>query len=421
MIHYAAKVGNFMLLRSHDSTGMKIRDYIHHERYHQETLLIACRNNEVEIVRYLVKQAVYDISDGRALDAAASAGHAEVLQYLLSLDQYPIKEHGHVPLLLAAKNGHETAVSVLIKAGANFYMYDEQTVQRLIESAAVSGQDCVIRTLNAGGAQQLIAQLDTTALTLAARNGHVAATRSLLESGFPINKPDASERTALCAAAESGCSTVVELLLESGADPSIIGPSLGSETPFYAAARAGHVHVLESFIKTCATVDYPSDFVIERALHLAVAGGHEKTIRWLVDRGADVNGTRPDGDTPLLHAIDLENETGVRVLLELGAIACGRKVTRSREILPQFEPIDCAALSGNLTILRMLLESTRKDPQISMLTKRDSILFALVGRPQASAEFRELLEQALAQYAEGKSLKDMCIEAGFLQPELLLK
>ena len=414
MIHYAAKVGNLMLLRSHDSTGMKIGDYIHHERYHQETLLIACRNNEIELVRYLVKQAVYNISDGRALDAAASAGHAEVLQYLLSLDQYPIKEHGHVPLLLAAKNGHETAVSVLIEAGANFTMYDKQTVQKLIESAAVSGQDCVIRTLNAGGAQQLIAQLDTTALTLAAWSGHVAVTRALLDSGLPVDQHNARGQTALHVAAKTGHSTLVELLLEYGADPSFSGYGgwlgLYSDTPFHTAARAGHVHVLESFIKTHATVDVLSDIAMQHALHSAAAGGHEKAIHWLVDRGADVNGSRPYGETPLFHAIDLGNETGVRVLLELGAIACGIQVTC------------CAARFGNLTILRMLLESTRKDQQTSVLTKRNSILFALDEPPQqASVEVRELLEQALTQYTEGKSLEEMCSEAGISQAELLLE
>ena len=58
---------------------MKIRDYVHHERYHQETLMIACHHNRLEIVDYLIRQAEYEISDGKAVNAAAAAGHTEVL------------------------------------------------------------------------------------------------------------------------------------------------------------------------------------------------------------------------------------------------------------------------------------------------------------------------------------------------------
>ena len=158
MIHYAAKTGNLLLLTSHDSTEVKIRDYIHHERYHQETLMIACRHNRLEVVEYLIRQAEYDISDGRAINAAAAAGHAEVLQYLLKLGRYPVKQYGDVLLLSAAKSGHEAVIEVLAEAGADFSACDKGTMRKIIETAAINGHDAVIRTLSYSGALNVVSR-----------------------------------------------------------------------------------------------------------------------------------------------------------------------------------------------------------------------------------------------------------------------
>ena len=69
--------------------------------------MISCRQNRIEIVKYLMDQGEYDISDGRAVNAAAAAGHAGMLQYLLTLGQFSVKQQGGVALFLAAKNGHD--------------------------------------------------------------------------------------------------------------------------------------------------------------------------------------------------------------------------------------------------------------------------------------------------------------------------
>lgn len=63
-------------------------------------------------------------------------------------------------------------------------------MQTIIESAAINGHDAVIRTLSCRGTQHLLAQTDTIATHIAAGNGHVAATRALLESGVVIDKPN---------------------------------------------------------------------------------------------------------------------------------------------------------------------------------------------------------------------------------------
>ena len=197
MIHYAARVGNMALLVFHDSAEMKLKDYLNHEMDHEETLLIACRHNRIKVVEYLVQQAEYDVSDGRAVNAAAAAGHADVLHYLLTLGQYRVRQQGHIPLLLAAKNGHEAIILLLAEAGVDFFAHEERNIETIAALEDLS--DCHIQTA-------------TAATYLAARNGHVEAARRLLECVSP--KSHDTARHALHVAAELGDSAVIEVLLK---------------------------------------------------------------------------------------------------------------------------------------------------------------------------------------------------------------
>ena len=101
---------------------------------------------------------------------------------------------------------------------------------------------CWNSDLELQGSPNLLAQTDTIALHVAAGNGHVAATRALLESGVAIDKPNSRRQTALHVAAESGHTAVIEALIEHGAHHFY---DVIYETPIHLAAKAGHINVLE--------------------------------------------------------------------------------------------------------------------------------------------------------------------------------
>lgn len=359
MIHYAVEVGNLMLLACNDSTVVDIDDYIHHERYHHETLLVACRHDRTEIVKYLIQQGGYDISDGRAVNAAATAGKVEVLEYLLSIHEDPLKQQGDDLLLSAAEKGDEAVVRVLTEFGARLGADDQR---KFIESAAMNGHESMIRALVQTRAQDSIGfNFDTTALHLAAANGHTGATRALLEAGFPRDKVDSNGRTALHVAGELGQSAVAEILLEHGADPLLLVVEPSSDhygkTPFHLAAKGGHVKVLGLFMKNI----YPLNHSIivmanlkKSALHLAAAGDHDKAVRWLIENGADINASDSRGNSPLYNATNLGQETIVSTLLEFGA--------RFFDISYSYENLhllNLAARNANKNILVLFLEHIR--------------------------------------------------------------
>ena len=394
MIHYAAEVGNFTLLAMNDFTGSNIRDYLIHERHHQETLLIACRHNRAREIGFLLSYRVFDVSDGKAVNIAADAGHVEAVQCLLSCGQYPTKEKGLNPLHTAAQKGHDATVRAILKAGVDPNAYDTQTILNMIESAAMNDHYLVItvlsRTLAWDFFLQTLHDSDTTALHLATSNGHVAVTRALLECGVPIDILDSYKRTALHIAAASGRSNVVELLVKEGASYLLDDVRM---TPLDLAVEGGHINVLESFKRLdseiCLSVDasFSIDMSGKTPLHSAVSGSNEEVIRWLVDNVYDIDAFDSRGQTPLYTALRMGNETSVRVLLELGASIDHQAIT--------------AYLADvSIPILKMLLDNIRGDQRLTYATKRATVLRALnLARQSKYTEAAELaLEKELELY-----------------------
>ena len=393
MIHYAARMDNLMLLTSHNSTEMKLKDYLHHERYHQETLLIACRHNKINIVEYLLQVAKYDVSDGRAVNAAAAAGHADVLVCLL--DQYPVKQQGHIPLLLAAEHGHEAVILLLAEAGVDFFAYEEHNMETIVASGALGDYEA----FNCQEPSQIFAQTATAALHLAVRNGHLAAARILLGHGGFI------QDISLHLAAGSGHSALFEFLLKSHAS----FHRVADETPVHLAARCGHINVLE----TCKKWDLIKGIPLRKLqtpLHSAAVGGHEKAIRWLVENGVDVNARDAYCNSPLHYATDYGNEAAVRVLLELGATAFHE--SRFSEYKTNISLLSVVK-DETLPILQMLLDNIREDRRVPNSGKSEVIFDALRdARFKGIMKAAEVLEQALFLCSGGKSYETMCMWRG---------
>ena len=157
----------------------------------------------------------------------------------------------------------------------------------------------------------------------AAGSGHLAIVKLLVEKGADVNAKHFSGETALRMAAGEGHVEVVRLLLEKSADVTAednaaIRAALeksrvevvkllkahGGEWTLSSAARLGDKHELQRLLDAGAKVDSRDEGYDKTALMWAVSEGHTEAVRFLLDRGADINAKTNNGDTPLMMAVN---------------------------------------------------------------------------------------------------------------------
>src|ERR1019366_1154852 len=173
----------------------------------------------------------------------------------------------------------------------------------------------------------------TTPLHYAARNRNLPEVRALLAKHA---QPDAANRygvTPLVLAVESGSLEIVNALIAAGADVNHTLPA--GETVLMTAARTGNVPVLQALLRRDARVEVRDGFYGETALIWAVAADHPEAVRTLLDAGPDANArsasagfARPNAGltrlslgewTPLMYAARDGLTRAGRVLMERGA------------------------------------------------------------------------------------------------------
>jgi ankyrin repeat protein len=153
-----------------------------------------------------------------------------------------------------------------------------------------------------------------TALQVASLQGHEKVVKMLLDKAADVNAQSGYFGTALHAASLAGHEKLVELLLDKGAHVNAQDGESG--TPLYAASASAlsESHLLHD----------KGGYVIKprklgTALHAASLAGHEKVVKMLLDKGADINAQGGSYGTALYAASLQGHEKVVELLLGKGA------------------------------------------------------------------------------------------------------
>jgi ankyrin repeat protein len=229
-----------------------------------------------------------------------------------------------------------------------------------------------------------------TPLWWAAKNGHEAIVKRLLDTGkVEVDSKDTRNgRTPLSRAAENGHEAVVKLLLETGKveidskdiwDP-LSPPPLRTRdglpplsreahgmTPLSWAAARGHEAVVKLLLETGKVeVDSKDTKYGQTPLSRAAENGHEAVVKLLLDTGkVEVDSKDKDGRTPLSWAADGRtdgrtarlraavrgHEAVVKLLLETGKVEADSKDKYGRT------PLSWAAVRGHEVVVKLLLET----------------------------------------------------------------
>ncbi|KAK2882508.1 hypothetical protein FQN49_000274 [Arthroderma sp. PD_2] len=261
-----------------------------------------------------------------ALQIASYCGLASVVAHLLDsnkVDINPKKDKRREPTWYPTRRGHK------------------RTPKRRVDSVGE-------RKLGIQGC---------TALSLAARGGHLPVIKLLLDSekANDINIKDKGGRTPLSYAAKRGHAKVVERLLSSGKLDNVDKRNEHGQTPLLLAARRGHVQVVELLLSSGKLVNV--DLQDERGrtpLSHAAGRGYVHIAKLLLDIDeVDVNSKDIYGRAPLSLAAARGHTRVVELLLGIDKVDIDSKDIYGRTALSH------AAEPGHARVVELLLDTGR--------------------------------------------------------------
>ncbi|SCO19315.1 unnamed protein product [Fusarium fujikuroi] len=197
--------------------------------------------------------------------------------------------------------------------------------------AARYGHLAVVEMLLENGANiDLGDHLFTTPLSWACMCGRATIAGILLQNHAQVDSKDFQGRTPLSEAVEYGDTAIVQLLLDNNAE--VDSKNNEGQTPLFIAAREGQMDMVHLLLANGADVNWKN---LEKLtpLSYAVSEGHATIVQLLLDNGAEVDSESLYGETPLKIATEERHETIVQLLLDYGADA-----SRLSSTLPS-EPI----------------------------------------------------------------------------------
>ncbi|CAH0020734.1 unnamed protein product [Clonostachys rhizophaga] len=300
---------------------------------------LAAFYGHLEVVRVLVEAGADLAARARAgvtpLHCAAMQGHSEIAEFLLTAGSDPAwaDDEGRPASHSAASDNHCDVLEVLVAAGDDLASVDKNG-NSVLHAAASGGACDAFRMLVRARGDSLPwrnntawtplhkavieSSFDTVKLIL-----DVAADCKFKDGYFGIDSPVSDDgASALILASRRGSQSVVELLLDYGAN----------------------IHATDQWRCT--------------ALHSAVHAGQTEIVRTLIRRGADVNAKHTGGDgnidgdygmNAVLDAVHFGHIETLEVLLDAGA-SISDTITREG-----YTVLHVAAYKGDLAFLRLLL------------------------------------------------------------------
>jgi uncharacterized protein len=192
---------------------------------------------------------------------------------------------------------------------------------QLIEAARRGDGGEVRRLLGRGAGVTARDPEGATALVAAAYGNHLEAARALVDAGADVNAKDRTEQSAFLLATSENYLELLDLTLAAGAD--VAAKDSYNGTGLIRAAERGHAEVVRRLLATPIEVDHVNRLGWTALLEAIILGeggpDHTRTVRLLVDAGADVDLPDKAGVTPLAHATQRGHAQIAAILRDAGA------------------------------------------------------------------------------------------------------
>lgn len=311
-----------------------------------QALVEASEKGYLEIVCILIGAGVnvnIETVYGTPLGQAAWQGHLDVVQKLIEAGadvNYSVNlSDNKSPLILAIQEGRFDVVKFLLEVGANVNQVVKESGEFALLTAAACGYEEIFNYLAPLTEPKLLQKAQeylpegirqrqreeaadplVCMLTSAVGNNNVDEVKEILAKGVDVNGFDEYGCRAILTAAFKKNASVVQLLLESGADPNL-GDDEREQIPLTLAAGSRSEQsrlVCSLLIAAGADVNPKTDCGLTPLMRAAQFGNLEVT-EMLIQFGADVNAQTYDGITPLMYATISGNLGITEMLIQFGA------------------------------------------------------------------------------------------------------
>lgn len=260
-------------------------------------------------------------------------------------------QEGRTPLLCSVYANQTNSVRVLLAAGANPSIPDNENYAPLFISAG-KGSIAVAKMLLQTSKIDVNAlfgleDAERTALVYASRHGHKEMVKLLIESGCDVSKVGKEECSALSAAARGGHSHIIEILADAGAD--VNAPGFHGLTALMVAAEVGCCEAVVKLLEKGANARQQK-LGGTTAFHYASHFGFDDVLKALIKYDGDLNQGGDKQFTPLHIVSNMGHTNCARTLICAGA-------NISALNFQSLTPLHFAALSAHVDVIELLLSS----------------------------------------------------------------
>ena len=301
-----------------------------------------------------------------------------------AVDMVEALREGNLASFLTAARTDQKLLNARGPDGATPFMY----------AALYADAATLAKLLKLGADPNIRDDANATALLWAARD--FEKVRLLVRHGADVNARSDSLRTPLMVAARRpGGADIVRFLLDHGANPNPNTKPTSESSPLMEALTSGDDDIVKLLVARGANAEATADLglvlalttnckagfdlltqritdkqVYTLALQGAVNLADAKSVRVLLDHGADVNAYDPTGRTSLMYAAisDMIPVDVVRLLIERGADV-NAKSKHSKSGDTGLSVLDIARLNGNTAVVDLLVKSGAKSADAASSTR----------------------------------------------------
>lgn len=366
---------------------------VNSQEHNRTVLMTAARLGHFEMVEILLRhQGInVDLQDDNGMTAlylAAREDHYKIAQLLLDLEASTniVDYHvGRSPLRCAAERNHKETVGLLLEYGADAALKDREGGTAMLRAVNRGAEDALMEMMKHPIDMECVDDEGQSLLHGAARNGYHEIARHLIEDHQPEerspvvkalgpNLRDKYNLTPLHDASQRGDWAVTAVLLEKGADASLVDKF--GRTPFMVAWQYGHDNVMR-MLTAAGHGQLPSVILDDQRLpvwSMARRGLTELVTEAIRTRPQDLHIAEPCTEYSALHcAIEANQPDILRMLLEAGILPIDKPNHSERT------PLHIAALEGDLDATNLLIDHGA-DMDAKDRWKDEALLFAQSNR-----------------------------------------